>query len=95
MLLRLSKLAWDHGHNDLGNIFSGAVTNESRRVRELLHSEHELWDTLLKRLYEIQLEAYKLTDDASVVRDRIITFAKEAEQLAERAQEGSWRNQRW
>jgi DNA-binding transcriptional regulator YiaG len=92
MLLRLSKLAQDYGHADLAEIFADAVGKANRRVRELLNSEEELWDKIFTRLYRIQLEADKLADAAA--RDRIISLAKEAEQLAETAQEGSWRNQR-
>jgi hypothetical protein len=40
------------------------------------------------------LDAYKLTGAASVVGDRIVTLAKEAELFAERDREGIWRNRR-
>jgi DNA-binding transcriptional regulator YiaG len=92
MLLRLSKLAQDNRHTDLAKIFADAVGQENRRVREMLNFEQDIWDKLFTALYRLQLEGDKLDDVAA--RDRIVNLAKEAEQFAEKAQEGSWRNQR-
>jgi hypothetical protein len=92
MLLRLSKLAQDHGHADLAKIFTEAVGNENRRVREQISTELDIRDNLGTNLYQIQLEAHKLADSAA--RDRIIGLAKEAEQLVATAQDRAWRNQR-
>jgi DNA-binding transcriptional regulator YiaG len=92
MLLRLSKLAEEHGHEDLAKCFAAAVGDENRRIREMVEYEEELWETLYHKLYHIELEAHKLADAAA--RDRIIGLVRETEEYAAKAREGSWRNQR-
>ena len=94
VLLRLSKLAEGHQYADLAKIFANAVEKEDRRVREQMNVELNLWDKLFTRLYHIQLQAHELTKVAPAVSDRILSLAKEAEELAEEARSRSWRNQR-
>ena len=94
VLALLSRLAEQHQHADLAQIFLGAVENEPRLVRDDLRVEQRRWEMILNGLKEIQDEATQLNSVAPAAAMRLRQIAEGVESLALEARAWSWRNQR-